>query len=312
MMKTESTDSFKTAIEHALSFVIAADDAPTWTTGSERVAAVAGDVDLGYFSVLEPLQHRLLMSMPPSSTDRSIPANPFLSYPSDAAREAKSFDISWITDTINDDGSPSLRDRFSLSRVRSVPASRLRGRVNGSSDVNVEFTSALVKRDLSFSTTRTYLVKAGTRFQALEYTDARVSRLTQSAQKSLEAATTMALGIAVARHYSWAVTLGFPGSPSINLMTDPTGALELLALRDVSKGSRRDALVHWVSEHWRRRCKDPSSFSRVKAHLRGKTFIEWDGLHCEVVPSLADVASCSQGGGPVTAPWERDDRPEAS
>lgn len=304
---------FKTAIEDALSFVIATEDQPAKFFGNQRVALTAPGVTIDYFSNLEPLQSKLLAALPPVVIEqRLVPRNALKDHPAESARVLRSLDVSWITDTINDDGSPSDRDRFSLSRIRTVPASTLRGRVKLVSSINVEFTSALVRRDLTYTTTRTYLIKSGSEFRTVDYTDARISRLSPSSGRSLEVATNMVVGIGVARHYSWAVRLGFPGSPSINLLTDPTGALELLKLRDNAKGKRRDAIVHWVSEHWRRKRNDPSISTRVRPHLRGKTSFSWDGLICEVVPSPADRDSYASGGGPALAPWDRDETPNAS
>lgn len=299
------SEEFKTAIEHVLSYVIAMDDEPSDVLRSIKVVKVA-DVNMGFFSGLEPLHHQLLAAMPPALLERAlISTNSFRTHPAEARRVAPSLDISMIVDATDHDGARAADIRFSLSRTRVVPPSVLRGRIKGASDLNLELTSALVKRDLTYVTTRTYLAKMGSEFRALEYTDARISHLPLDAKRNVEACANMTVGIAVARYYTWGVRFGFPGSPSIHLMTDPTGACELLKLRDVSKGKRRDALVHWVSEHWRKNRKNPDALIRVKPHLRGKTHFSWDGLLCQVLPSAADIEANARGEGPAEAPWDR-------
>ena len=98
--------------------------------------------------------------------------------------------------------------------------------------------------------------------------------------------------VAFARRYSWRVCLGYEGFPSIAFATDPVGAAEVFRLRDVPEGrSRRAALLHWVSEHWRRkRASDPSATVSVRAHLKGAKRFAWNGLSCEVIPSTYDLA----------------------
>lgn len=85
--------------------------------------------------------------------------------------------------------------------------------------------------------------------------------------------------------HCWNVRLSMPDSPGLLLATDPVGVRELLKMRDVPEGrTRRQALVHWVSEHWRKNRKDPSVEHLVREHLRGATDCDWFGLHCKVLP----------------------------
>jgi hypothetical protein len=74
-----------------------------------------------------------------------------------------------------------------------------------------------------------------------------------------------------------------PDCPSLGFITDPTGVKEFLKFRDNPDGkARRDALIHWVNEHWRQNRRDPDVEHYVRAYLRGKTDAAWHGLHARV------------------------------
>lgn len=93
------------------------------------------------------------------------------------------------------------------------------------------------------------------------------------------------------RRVCWSVQTSLPGSPSVSLVTDPIGVQALLRMRDVPEGmTRRQALRHWVREHWRQNRKDESIEHRVREHLRGADECDWFGLRCRIVPSELDTA----------------------
>lgn len=99
------------------------------------------------------------------------------------------------------------------------------------------------------------------------------------------------LGIYLAREkmQQWRVYLGLEGQPGLELPTTPTGAAEVFRLRDIPEGrERRQALRHWVTEHWRTSRADPDEETQVRAHLRGVQQFTWNGLRCRVTPSLTD------------------------
>lgn len=94
-----------------------------------------------------------------------------------------------------------------------------------------------------------------------------------------------------AKRTCWSVKFSLPQSPSVSIPTDPTGVKELLRMRDVPDGkSRREALKHWVKEHFRKNRNDPSVEHSVRAHLRGADCCNWFGLMCKIVPSKIDLA----------------------
>jgi hypothetical protein len=84
----------------------------------------------------------------------------------------------------------------------------------------------------------------------------------------------------------WLAYIRLGDSPRIVMPTDPTGVRSLWALRDIPNGKkRRDALLHWVSEHWRKSRRSPDDASYVKRHLRGKRNLTCDGLTVDIVPA---------------------------
>lgn len=93
------------------------------------------------------------------------------------------------------------------------------------------------------------------------------------------------------QRYQWRVLFrDWPrGTASLALVTDPIGAAAAFRLRDRPKGkTRRTALKHWVSEHWRQD-RGGDTASLVRAFLRGETKFTFEGMECTIVPSQYDI-----------------------
>lgn len=89
--------------------------------------------------------------------------------------------------------------------------------------------------------------------------------------------------------YCWRVGVSIDSSPKMYFMTDAIGVRELLKERDVREGKvRRDALLHWVSEHWRINRFDTDEEVRVRKHLRGMRHAICFGFNCEIEESDFD------------------------
>lgn len=98
-------------------------------------------------------------------------------------------------------------------------------------------------------------------------------------------------GFLCAKHlisrYDWRVRLGIDGGCSVTFPTSSESAKDVFRLRDLPSGAkRRTALRNWIRAHTRKR-KDGIS-SDIAAHLRGATRFNWNGLHCELIPSQYD------------------------
>lgn len=100
----------------------------------------------------------------------------------------------------------------------------------------------------------------------------------------------LATGVALRQRYEWAVSLGLEHSPSIRFTTDPTGIRDVFRIRDLPEGKdRREALLTWVTDHWRQDRHDPDVETYVRKHLRGATAFSWRGMECELLPSRFDL-----------------------
>lgn len=100
----------------------------------------------------------------------------------------------------------------------------------------------------------------------------------------------IATALALRQRYEWAVALGLEHSPSIRFATDPTGIKELFRIRDLPEGrDRREALMVWVSDHWRQARHDPEMEIYVRKHLRGALTFNWRGMGGEILPSRFDL-----------------------
>lgn len=100
----------------------------------------------------------------------------------------------------------------------------------------------------------------------------------------------MATALALRQRYEWAVSLGLDSSPSIRFATDPTGIKEVFRIRDLPEGKdRREALMTWVTDHWRQDRNDDDIEVYVRKHLRGTTRFHWRGMNCELLPSQFDM-----------------------
>lgn len=100
----------------------------------------------------------------------------------------------------------------------------------------------------------------------------------------------LATAIALRQRYEWAVSLGLDHSPSIRFDTDPTGVKDIFRIRDLPDGKdRREALLTWVTDHWRQDRHDPEMEVYVRKHLRGAATFSWRSMNCEILPSQFDM-----------------------
>jgi hypothetical protein len=101
----------------------------------------------------------------------------------------------------------------------------------------------------------------------------------------------------LARHV-WTVTIRPEGCPvSLRLGTDAIGAREMLRFRDLPPGgSRRDAILHFVRAHERRKASDPEALTDIRRHLRGGREFRWYDLLVTVSESEQDREALTQAG----------------
>lgn len=101
----------------------------------------------------------------------------------------------------------------------------------------------------------------------------------------------VAAGLSLRRYYLWSVLLGEGDGPRARFVTDPIGVREAFRLRDIPPGKkRRAALLHWVKAHWRKSRKTSAADRAwIRAHLRGVWSYTWNGLICQIEPSIEDM-----------------------
>jgi hypothetical protein len=97
-------------------------------------------------------------------------------------------------------------------------------------------------------------------------------------------------GMSLRRYYLWSVLLGEGTGPRARFSTEATGIREAFRLRDIPPGKRRRAaLLHWVKAHWRKSRASASDKAWVDAYLRGAWSYAWNGLRCQIEPSIEDL-----------------------
>ena len=97
-------------------------------------------------------------------------------------------------------------------------------------------------------------------------------------------------GLAQSMDNYWLVKTKFDEiCPSLTLLTDPTGVKEFWKLRNVPEGrKRREALLHWVDQHWRQTRNDPDVEVFVRKHMRGSEDITQGQFRAKIVASKRD------------------------
>jgi len=107
-------------------------------------------------------------------------------------------------------------------------------------------------------------------------------------REEIETNIRLACSLQMTNEYYWQVEMGFEKSRLIKVPTDYAGVKEVFRLRDMPNGSsRRKALLHWVSDHYRKKRDD--SNTKVDSYLRGKTKFIWNGMMCNIYPAIYDV-----------------------
>jgi len=100
----------------------------------------------------------------------------------------------------------------------------------------------------------------------------------------------VSLAMALTERYSWHVAFGSEPGPRLLLPTNPGGCLSLFRDREKNDAkNRRDALRHWVSNHYRDTSQSDADLIYVRDHLRGATNFRWRGLDCEIMVSQFDL-----------------------
>jgi len=93
-------------------------------------------------------------------------------------------------------------------------------------------------------------------------------------------------GIIAIREALWRTYIKFEDSLiGLTYNCDSVAVKDVFRFRDIPDGKkRRDALLHWVSGHYRKYREDPEAEMWVRDHIRGKTEFTWSGIQCIISP----------------------------
>jgi hypothetical protein len=189
-----------------------------------------------------------------------------------------------VLSTITDDNSSNdakLDGGYSLTRVRKVSAKAIRGKTRIFAPQILEWTIGIVDTRHRFSSQVKYFgsYNGGGSWRCLTTGNALDDDLQQKFP--------LYCGLEFNKQLYWHVYLGIGLNPRLKFMTDAAGAMEAFKLRDVPPGKKRRAsLRNWISAHWRKKHDDPDIMVAVRKHLRGTLKFDWNGLRCQIVPSL--------------------------
>jgi hypothetical protein len=186
-------------------------------------------------------------------------------------------------------------ERYQMYRFRSVSHRSLR-RLPFVSPVLGELAVARLFEDGHYEADRKYLAWKGGRFWTFAQDEVPHTMRALGQIVLYDAfddrVGRMGLSTALTQEYQWHIGIGLEELPRVAFPTDPTGVRAAFRFRDIPAGkARRAALIHWVTEHWRKH-RDVSNEDRiwVREHLRGATDFSWNGLRCTIRPSKADMA----------------------
>jgi hypothetical protein len=184
-------------------------------------------------------------------------------------------------------------ERFSLMRARSLSPQETRGRIRPWTPHAAHVMGACICNDGRYVSGQTIMGYVGGSWRrvstgAWDWEDAEYA---PDGQKLVMSRVSAAHQHAVYRTLLWHVEIAYGGQGASLLLPCTAGAiLDLFRYRDLPPGkSRRDALLHWVSDHWRRKVSDPAEVTQVTEHLRGQTRFVWrEGLVVQIMPSEED------------------------
>jgi hypothetical protein len=182
---------------------------------------------------------------------------------------------------------------YHLTRIRRVPLKEVRGFFKLQTGIVVEVSDADIYRDGTFSTARLYCELRGGKWWAVGQPMELEPRIVNEV---LAVNIEWSRSVAFTSFYDWRVELSARKDlPSISFVTDPVGTKEIFRLRDIPPGkSRREALRHWVSGHWRKKNDEPFDLTHVLPYLRGAQEFSWNGLFCKIVPSKHDLKKATE------------------
>jgi hypothetical protein len=187
--------------------------------------------------------------------------------------------------------------KLDIGMIRTVSAREARGYADRFAPLMVRVDAAMPDRGKLISGAGLYAWIGGRWIDAINrtqwtgrYAEVAIPHKWSDATDETNATVRMATAVALRQRYEWAVAVGLEDSLSVRFSTDPTGIGALFRLRDLPDGKdRREALMTWITDHWRQDRQDDDMELYVRKHLRGAINFNWRGLTCELLPAPFDV-----------------------
>lgn len=176
--------------------------------------------------------------------------------------------------------------KYQVTRYRLLPHKETRGfHFNGRN--TVKLSTGLIKPDGKLCAGHAFFVQHGANWLEAAPAEGMEKKYIEDKTEHMGAI----LGLIFRDQYKWSVSIGYHGYPALRFYCDPEGARSIFKLRDIPEGkSRRAALKHWVGEHMRSTPNnDSDDYIHVLEYLRGQTTFDWNGMRCQIHPSLDDI-----------------------
>jgi hypothetical protein len=211
------------------------------------------------------------------------------------------FDVSSALTTQDDNGKPQIE----LYRIRQESVRKARGHRIFSPHVASLYSCWIDVESGKYTSKRILVNKAGSDWVAIgsdtqyrhfarsKSCDGNIVTFGVDDNEGISSTCRLLLSLAFTRDVVWRVVFKSPAGISISISTDTAGAMAAFKNRQPNEiTGRRDALRHWVRQHYRSKPTDEGDEPGrviVRQHLRGRTPFRWFGIDCELVVSPFDL-----------------------
>ena len=181
---------------------------------------------------------------------------------------------------------------FTLQRLRSLTPAEARGRIHPYTPHVIEERHASVLPDGRYRTWHQLLGFVGDKWIDVKNYGSPVSMIDNS-PRNANVQISLSGQVQIWRQLLWYVRVSYASGTASLLLPCELGAIpDLFKYRDIPAGrQRREALLHWVKEHWRHRAHSAELSVQILDYLRGKPEFIWkDDLQVQIVPSADDLA----------------------
>lgn len=222
-------------------------------------------------------------------------------FPDVKPADVPAYDVSTVLTTVGDEGGRQIE----LYRLRQEPLRKARGQKIYSPHVASMYSCWVDVATGTHTSNRMLVNLAGKEwvpvggkneyfhFAQSKTCDGNIVNFGITDGEGITSTCNMLLGLAFTRDLVWRVVFKGPSGISVSLSTDTAGAMAAFRNRQPNEiTGRRDALRHWVRQHYRAKHVDEGDEPEkviVRQHLRGRTPFRWCGIDCELVVSPFDM-----------------------